>query len=246
MKIHILGTAGYHPNEKRHTTCLAIPELGIVFDAGTSIFRLRDLIATKQLDIFLSHTHLDHVVGLTYLLDVLYQKSVDKVRVHGLDEKLKVVREQIFHPDVFPVEPPFDSVPLTDEVAVAGNGKLTHCQLEHPGGSMGYRIDWPGRSLAYITDTTARPDANYVEFIAGVDVLIHECNFADGFDDLAKLTGHSCTSHVANVAKSAAVGKLVLIHMNPLVESDDPIGIKTARAIFPNTEVANDNLVVDF
>ncbi|MCA9217068.1 MAG: MBL fold metallo-hydrolase [Planctomycetales bacterium] len=246
MKLHILGTAGYHPNERRHTTCLAIPELGLVFDAGTSMFRLRDLIATSELEIFLSHAHLDHIVGLTYLLDILHEKPVDKVRVHGLASKLKVVREQLFHPDVFPVEPPFDSVPLDDEVAVAGNGKLTHCPLVHPGGSVGYRIDWPDRSLAYITDTTARPDSDYIDFVKGVDVLVHECNFPDGFDDLAKLTGHSCTSHVANVADAASVGSLILIHMNPLEDSDDPIGIKTARDIFPNTRVANDGDIVEF
>lgn len=246
MKLHILGTAGFHPNDQRHTTCVVIPQCGIVFDAGTSMFRLRDLLETNELNIFLSHTHLDHIAGLTYLLDILYEKPIDKVRVHGLPGKLKIVEECLFHPEVFPVGPPFDSVPLSDEIEVAFDGVLTHCSLEHPDGSVGFRIDWPDRSIGYITDTTARPNSKYIDFIRGVDLLIHECNFPDGNDSLADLTGHSCTSHVADVAAKAQVGRLVLIHLNPMLESDDPIGIAQAQSIFAKTHVANDYDVFDF
>jgi ribonuclease BN (tRNA processing enzyme) len=51
---------------------------------------------------------------------------------------------------------------------------------------------------------------------------------------------------VAAVAKVADVGRLVLMHMNPLVTGDDPIGIDAARAIFPNTEIAHDQLAISF
>ena len=61
MKLHLLGTAGYHPTQRRHTACLMLPEVGLVLDAGTAMFRIRDLIQTRHLDIFLTHTHLDHV-----------------------------------------------------------------------------------------------------------------------------------------------------------------------------------------
>ena len=55
---------------------MMIPELGLIFDAGTGMFRVRDLIQTKTLDIFMSHVHLDHSVGLTFLYDVLHQKEM--------------------------------------------------------------------------------------------------------------------------------------------------------------------------
>ena len=84
MKLHFLGTTGYHPNNQRQTACLMLPELGIIFDAGTGIFRARDLIQTDTLDIFLTHIHLDHCVGLTFLYDVLYQKEMRRVTVHVL------------------------------------------------------------------------------------------------------------------------------------------------------------------
>ena len=68
MKLLLLGTGGYHPNQRRHTACLMLPEAGIVLDAGTGFFRVRQHVATPSLDILLTHAHLDHVVGLTYLL----------------------------------------------------------------------------------------------------------------------------------------------------------------------------------
>lgn len=244
MKLVVLGTAGYHPNEYRQTTCVTIPEAGIVFDAGTSFFRLPRYIETDAIDIFLTHAHLDHVVGLTYLLDILYQRPTE-VRVHGEPDKLRAVREHLFSPEIFPVEPPYTEVPIADRVSV-GDAKITHCPLEHPGGSLAYRVDWPDRSLAFVTDTTAARDAAYVEFIRGVDLLIHECNFADGLDDLAKTTGHSCLTPVVELAKQAEVGGMVLLHFNPLIVGLEESAIAEAQKIFSPIVLAEDGMEIDF
>ena len=96
MQLHCLGTAGYHPNEDRHTSCYFLPESGIVLDAGTGLFRLAELIETPTLDIVLSHAHLDHVAGLTFLLDVLYQRPVDRLRIWGEKEKLAAIEQHLF------------------------------------------------------------------------------------------------------------------------------------------------------
>jgi ribonuclease BN (tRNA processing enzyme) len=111
---------------------------------------------------------------------------------------------------------------------------------------LGLRLDWPGHSLAYVTDTTAALDAPYVEKIRGVDLLVHECYFPDGQEQWAKKTGHSCTTPVAQVARQAGVGRLVLTHINPLSTEDDPIGLDAARAIFPHTEIGDDLMEVEF
>ena len=39
-----------------------------MLDAGTAAFRVKDYIRTNKLDVLLTHAHLDHVIGLTYLL----------------------------------------------------------------------------------------------------------------------------------------------------------------------------------
>jgi ribonuclease Z len=246
MRLHLLGTAGYHPSDTRQTACVMLPELGIVLDAGTGFYRVRNHLSTNELDIFLSHSHLDHVVGLSFWFDVVHERRIDRATVHGLPEKLAAVREHLLSEHLFPAPLPYEYRPLTPVVALPGDGKLTHFPLIHPGGATGYRLDWPGRSLAYVTDTSSPPDASYVEHLHGVDILIHECNFRDGNEEFAQLTGHSCTTQVAQVAKRAGVGRLVLVHMNPLVNGDDPIGLETARKIFPNTVVGHDGMVVEF
>ena len=246
MRLLLLGTAGYHPNDSRDTACLMLPELGLVFDAGTSMFRVRDYLQTATLDIFLTHAHLDHVVGLTFLLDVLYGHSMVAVRVHGEPHKLAAIEKHLFSEHLFPVPPPYTAVPLEDEVWLPDGGSIHHFQLDHPGGSVGYRIDWPDRSMAYVTDTTAAPDAPYIDIIRGVDLLVHECNVPDGMEALALMTGHSCTTPVAQVAAAAGVGRLVLVHVNPLSKDDDPVGLSIARRIFPATELGLDQMAIEF
>ena len=98
MKLHFLGTSGYHPTRQRDTACLMIPELGVILDAGSGIFRARELIETKELHIFLTHVHLDHVVGLTFLIDVLHEQSVDHVWVYCDPEKQAVIEHHLYHP----------------------------------------------------------------------------------------------------------------------------------------------------
>ncbi len=247
MKIVLLGTGGYHPSERRHTPCMLIPELGVMLDAGTAMFRAPQYLQLPELDIFLTHAHLDHIFGLTFLLSVLYTSPLKRVRVHATPATLQAVADHLFAPAVFPVDPPFAMQPLAeDEERLPGGGRLTYFPLEHPGGSIGYRLDWPGHSMAYVTDTTATADAAYVERIHGVDLLIHECYFPDEYAEFAGKTGHSFTTPVAELARQAGVRRLILVHLNPAATADDPIGLDVARAIFPETALGEDRMEVEF
>ena len=244
MQLVFLGTGGYHPNERRHTASVLLPDIGVALDAGTGFFRVQHSIRTSTLDVFLTHAHLDHVCGLTYILVPLLRGDLKCVRVFGTEDTLQAVRTHLLAQELFPVEPEFEWHTLHASVPLPSEGRLTWISLDHPGGSVGFRLDWPGKSLAYITDTSA--PGNYADFVRGVDVLIHECYFPDELDDWAEKMGHSSSSKVALLAKLADVKRLYIVHVDPQRPDDDPVGLESIRAIFANTELAEDLMEIEF
>jgi len=252
MELVLLGTGGYHPNERRHTASIMVPEWGLIFDAGTSAFRIQSRIVTSELDIFLSHAHLDHIVGLTFLIVPVLTKQVERIRVHGNAATLSAVQNHLFADPLFPVDAPFEFVELIDGKAVTlpnGIPVYHHELVSHPGKSRAYRVDWQDvnegdHSFAYVTDTVV--DESYLDFIEDVDVLIHECYFADEMQDWADQTGHSYASAVANLVAEVGVGKLVLTHIDPQNATDDPVDLEKMKTIFPNIVLAEDLMTLEF
>lgn len=247
MKIEFLGTAGYHPSATRHTSCAYIPDAGpdcgFLLDAGTGMFRLIGRPLPSHLHIFLSHAHLDHVSGLTYLLDVLLGHKT-QVTVYSDPSTLHTVKNDLFDSPLFPL-------PFQHKSCVIEPGQtLRVCQaqvsafpLTHPGGSLAFRFDWPERSLAYVTDTAG--DARYIPFIKEVDLLIHERNFCDDLHEIADASGHCTSQAVARVAREAHAKRLAITHFNPLTSSD-PLDEDSLRAEFPEAFSAHDGLCVEF
>lgn len=247
MQLHFLGTSGYHPTSRRHTACFMVPEQGVILDAGTGLFRIRELVRTARLDIFLSHAHIDHCVGLTFLLDSLPAGFSGPVRVHLDPAKHAAIEEKLFAKDLFPVRPAFELLPLgRDPVPLPGGGILRTFPLVHPGGCLGMRLDWPGHSMAYITDTMATDDAPYLEHVRNVDLLVHECYFPDGWEERAALTGHSCLSPVARLARAAAARQTCLVHLNPLDGDASSLDLQSVAGICPGLRLAEDGMVLDF
>ncbi len=240
IAITFLGTSGYHPTERSQTLGVLLPDLGLAFDAGTGTQRLTRLCRGDELTVLLSHAHLDHIIGLTFLVVPVLKGILRRVRVVGLPEHLAAVRDHLFAPALFPVAPPFEFEELPERLALPDGGVVRHVRTPHPGGSVGYRIDWADRSLAYITDTTARPGAAYESLVEGVDLLLHECNFGDRQAEWAEPTGHSHLTPVLEVARRCRVGRLCLMHFDPSLPGPDPVGLAAAREIFPATELMHD------
>jgi ribonuclease BN (tRNA processing enzyme) len=252
MKLHCLGTAGYHPNRTRHTSSFFLREASILLDAGTGVFRLEEWIHANEISILLSHSHLDHVVGLTYFLDLVAITPLERIHVYGEDRKLKAIEQHLFHREIFPVLPPITWHPI-DSLSSPwqlGQASVTWFPLEHPGGSVGYRLQFPEFSLAYVTDTTSRMNSDYWQAIQGVDWLIHECNFQDHQWELAEKTGHSWCSAVLENCASYGIQRLILMHINPMAVGCDPVGLAAATARLgnrapPQIHITDDSTIID-
>jgi ribonuclease BN (tRNA processing enzyme) len=180
------------------------------------------------------------------LINLVPEEVARSTTVHGEAEKLTAVRDHLFAELLFPVAPPFRFEPLRGPEALPQGGTLTHFPLRHPGGSTGFRLDWPGHSLAYVTDTTADAEADYVRAIRGVDLLVHEAYFCDAADGLPLITGHSWLEAVVQVAAAADVGRLVLVHIDPQLPSDRAFDLAAAREVYPSLQIGADNLDLEF
>jgi ribonuclease BN (tRNA processing enzyme) len=251
MKLHCFGTTGYHPSPSRHTACYFLPEQSILLDAGTAVFRLIEQLRAQPcdtIDIFLTHAHLDHIVGLTFLLDAMAVTELAKVRLHGEQAKLDAVEQHLYAELLFPVPHEFEVYPLESDTGsrTIGEATIGWFPLEHPGGSLGYTVCAGGKKLAYVTDTIARSDAAYHSYIHDSDLLLHECYFGDSHQELALKTGHSWLSAVVDTVRQVKPRRTVLIHVNPLAEIlDQDVVIPDAIARELNMSVAVDGQVIE-
>ena len=253
MRVEFLGTAGYHPSETRHTTGIlladAAPGHAFLLDGGSGTFRLNGRALPPNLHVFLSHAHLDHTCGLTFLYDTAYlyrqyQNRDLKITLYGDAKTRGAVSEHLFAPLVFPLELKWDwqEIEADQPFEVAGV-QINTAPLTHPGGSLGYRFGWPHRTLGFVTDTARDP--NYHDLIGGVDLLIHERNFPDQYAEIAQASGHCTSRDLVEVARVSSAKQVAAMHFNPLTTTD-PLEEDDVYGQIENVVAATDGLTLEF
>jgi len=233
MRLMLLGTQGWIPTPRRETTCLAVydDDVLFVFDAGTGLGRFlqspaADLLdGTREVHLFLTHYHLDHVCGLAYLPGIFKDRQllvhVPEAGLNGVDPEHGVpdLIRKPFNPGGFHEHPNFQlQVMREGDNTVATHVVRLRAQC-HPDTTVAYRLD---DCLVLATDTVA--DAQTATFAQGARVLLHEA-WLDGVEEgdptrrefvEASYKAHSSARQVARIAADAGVTDLVLIHLNPL------------------------------
>ena len=223
-----LGINGWIPSHGRQTMCFLLLDGGeevFLLDAGTGLSRLlqpefRQILASrKRLNIILSHYHLDHVAGLTYLPAVWSNKPL---RLYAPEEPFVEVPARsavgrLLNPPLFPLSfSDFPArtriIPVNQAEMEIGGHDFTFHRLAHGGGAMGMKIDG---ILAYITDTYV--DEGYFEFIDGVRFLMHEVwvTREESRTRPEEAARHSMLEEVTDLAARCSVKKLMPIHLNP-------------------------------
>lgn len=254
----LLGTQGWIPTPRRCTTCLAYRDGTdlLVFDAGTGLARFLEppaadlLSGVDQVHLLLTHYHLDHSAGLSYISGLFPRRQitvhVPAAAVNGVEPAAGVpalIRRPFFPIDWAQQKNVALATLQAGDNLVAGLPVRVRAQ-KHADVSAGFRV---GDRFALVTDTVADPAT--VAFAAGAELLLHEA-WIDGKEESQpgqeKLVRRTYTSHTsarqaAALAAQAGVDELYLIHLNPAFGEDYYREMeRSARAVFARTCVPPD------
>lgn len=236
-----------------NTPCVSLELPGnnlIVFDAGSGIKGLSDYLmksgsALPNIFILISHPHWDHINALPFFAP-LYQAG-NEITIGGPPQSGLTIKEIIATPMdgvYFPINMTEFSAWISfvdirdDEVEFAGVPVKT-LLLNHPGKTLGYRIEVNGVSFCYVTDNELHPEntqhynTEYREklcrFIRDTDVLITDTTYTDSSYSGRVNWGHSSVNEVVRLAAEAGVRGLYLYH-HDIEQTDTDIDAKLATA----------------
>jgi phosphoribosyl 1,2-cyclic phosphodiesterase len=203
----------------------------LIFDAGTGIRRLGHSLmkagkATHS-DIFFSHCHLDHVIGLPFFTPLFHPGSEVHLWAGHLEDQAGVenaLRKVMSFP-LFPIEVEtfqahlkFHDFKSGDRLNPRPDVVVETAPLNHPGGSTGYRIEYGGRSVAYLTDVELGDgpfDKGIMALARNADVMIIDATYTDK-ELLAHIGwGHSSWQQCSKFADATGVKTAYLFHHDP-------------------------------
>ncbi len=253
-----LATSRYGGN----TACIEIRcgEKVFIFDAGTGLRDLGETIArdgVKDVDLFLSHTHIDHIAGFPFFYHAYRPGNRLRVWSGHLEEGVTtegVLRQFMSPPlwpvpvDIFEADVSYHDFKAGDTMTPSDDVTLRTAPLNHPQNATGYRVDYNGKSICYITDTEQWEDGldrNILGLIDGADIVIYDSMFSDAEYADYKGWGHSTWEEGLRLADAANVGTLVIFHHMPERTDDqmDDIAL-AADKTRPGTVVAREGMTL--
>ena len=298
LSVTFLGTGAACPTVDRNVAGLALQREGetILFDCGEGTQRqmMRYGVGFSFTEVFFSHFHADHMLGITGLVRTmgLQDRSAPltlygprgAARVLGAALGLGIERNKFpveivevrpgdrlgraeYDIIVFPTEHRADTVgyALAEHTRLGRSHPERARELGIPEGPLWGRLHRGetvtledgrtigpadlvgaprrGRKVVYSGDT--RPTLPVLEASRGADLLIHEATFGGDEAERAVETGHSTAAEAARLALEAGVRRLILTHISPRYTRDAPELLAEARAVFPETTVARDGMVVE-
>jgi len=242
-----------------NTSCMEIcaGDECVVVDCGSGVHDLgKAMLASgrKCATVLFTHTHLDHICGLPFFAPA-YKPDFQVRFMAGhllADIKLQDIFERLMDPVLFPVQPVvFKECAFHDlkvgEVLEFANGLAvsTEC-LNHPGGALGYRFDFNGRSIAVITDHEHGEraiDEAVERFVEGADIMVYDATYTDAEYRHHVGWGHSTWQEAVSLARRAGVAQPVMFHHHPERSDDEFDRLRDEiRAAFPAAEVAREGM----
>jgi phosphoribosyl 1,2-cyclic phosphodiesterase len=240
------------------TTCLEIRSSRgdvIVVDAGSGIRQLGYKLQkekVKTIHQFFTHVHYDHTIGFPFFAPA-YSHST-QITIYGPPFKNSSFKETlhgVIQPPYFPVD--LLSFPASLSFKDIGKRsfsigpvKLSTIHLNHPNGGLGFKFEEKGSTFVFLTDnelSDQRPGtlkfADFVDFCAGADLVIHDAEFNMQEYKLFKGYGHSTYPEVIDLGIAAGVKKMGLFHIHSHRTDKDMDAIVTkARGLVRNRKAS--------
>ncbi len=219
-----------------------------IFDAGTGIKELSDSVmksrrSLTKAKLFISHPHWDHINAFPFFVPLFIPGNDIEVMgaAHGnvgIESLLSHQMDGVYFPiniKEFGAHVHFRN--LSEESFEIEGIKIRTMLLKHPGNCLGFRIEYNGKIMCYVTDNELYPDdcpffdASYVKhltgFVADADVLITDVCYSDAEYPRKINWGHSRPLEVCRLAHDAKVKRLYLFHHDP---SQDDVAIEAKLA----------------
>jgi phosphoribosyl 1,2-cyclic phosphodiesterase len=246
-----------------NTSCLEVRcgDRIIILDAGSGIRYLGNELITKgplDVDIFLTHTHFDHICGMPFFTPFFVPQSKFRISAGHLlpEHNVEFVLSEMMMAPLFPVpmaifnaDIAFQDFMSGDTLDLGDGITLRTAPLNHPNRATGYRIEYQGRSICYITDTEHTldaPDENVAGLIRGADIVIYDGTYTDEEFPNHITWGHSTWQEGLRMCEANDVKKYVLFHHDPERDDDqlDEIG-RQLEELRPGTVVAREGMVLN-
>lgn len=224
MRVKVLGCSGGIGGSLRTTSFLL--DHDILIDAGTGVGDLT-LTELKQIDhVFVTHSHLDHVACIPFLVDTVGGMRSAPITLHAAEDTLAILREHLFNWKIWPdfAEIPSPQAPylryspfrLGDIITLDGR-RIRPLPASHVVPAVGFHLDSGEASLVFTGDTTAC-DALWeqVNRIENLRYLLIETAFPNAEKNLAMASKHLTPDMLAQeLAKLTRPARVFISHLKP-------------------------------
>lgn len=248
MKITFLGTNGWFDTKTGNTVCTLIEtkDYYIILDAGSGFYKLDEYIKNKKpIFLFLSHFHLDHIIGLHCKNKFNFRQGISVYVQKGTKD---IFNKIINQPFTLPLQS--EAMPYSMKIYELSDQKnnppfLKEFKLlDHWSPCVGFRFELEGKAVSYCVDTA--PCGNLSKLAENVDLLITECSFRIG--ERWEREVHLNPETAAKIARTAKVKKLALTHFDAFrykTLKQRKEAEKYARKIFKNTFCVTDDIKIE-